>query len=176
MAEEGMELNTVELAADLTAAWLSNPNTRATTDDVPAFLKSMHEAIQGLTAGASASTQAQEDQVPEYTPAVTARKSLADPDFIVSLIDGKKYKSLKRHLGTHGLTPDEYRARYGLKSDYPMVAPNYAQARREMAKKIGLGRKPGQKVAASTKPKATKKSPAEARKAAQVHLGSNEKA
>jgi predicted transcriptional regulator len=64
------------------------------------------------------------------------------------MIDGKPYKSLKRHLGTHGLTPAEYRERYGLKPDYPMVAENYAELRRGLAKKIGLGRKPGQKAGA----------------------------
>jgi predicted transcriptional regulator len=65
------------------------------------------------------------------------------------MIDGKPYKTLKRHLGMHGLTPAQYRERYGLKSDYPMVAENYAEMRRGLAKKIGLGRKPGTKVAAS---------------------------
>ena len=62
------------------------------------------------------------------------------------MIDGKPYKTLRRHLSTYGLTPEEYRARYGLKSDYPMVSPNYSEARRAMAKRIGLGRKPGQTV------------------------------
>jgi hypothetical protein len=70
------------------------------------------------------------------------RKSLASPDRIISMIDGKPYRTLRRHLSTHGLTPDEYRARYKLKPDYPMVAPAYSEARRAMAKKIGLGRKP----------------------------------
>lgn len=78
-----------------------------------------------------------------YTPAVTARKSLANPDVIISMIDGKPYKTLRRHLATHGMTPHQYRERYGLKADYPMVAPTYSDTRRAMAKKIGLGRKPG---------------------------------
>ena len=78
----------------------------------------------------------------EYTPAVSVRKSLASKDHIISMIDGKPYRTLRRHLSTHGLTPDEYRARYKLKPDYPMVAPAYSEARRAMAKKIGLGRKP----------------------------------
>jgi predicted transcriptional regulator len=83
------------------------------------------------------------DVTNEYTPAVSVRKSLASKDHIISMIDGKPYKTLRRHLAGHGLTPQEYRERYGLKSDYPMVAESYSEARRAMAKKIGLGRKPG---------------------------------
>ncbi|MGK4495599.1 MucR family transcriptional regulator, partial [Klebsiella pneumoniae] len=71
------------------------------------------------------------------------RKSLASKDHIISMIDGKPYKTLRRHLATHGMTPAEYRERYGLKPDYPMVAETYSESRRAMAKKIGLGRKPG---------------------------------
>ncbi len=85
----------------------------------------------------------------EYTPAVTARKSLASKDHIVSMIDGKQYKTLRRHLGTHGLTAEQYRERYNLKPDYPMVAENYSAARRAMAHKIGLGQKGRQARAAS---------------------------
>jgi len=77
-----------------------------------------------------------------YEPAVTSRKSLASDDHIISMIDGKPYKTLRRHLAGHGLTPETYRERYGLKADYPMVAKNYSESRRAMAKKIGLGRKP----------------------------------
>jgi predicted transcriptional regulator len=131
--------NSVELATELTIAWLSNPNTRTNADDVPAFLKSMHDAVVGLSAPAAPQTEAEPAQ--EYTPAVTARKSLANPDFIISMIDGKPYKTLRRHLSTNGMTPEEYRERYGLKPDYPMVAANYSESRRAMAHKIGLGRK-----------------------------------
>jgi len=131
--------NTVELATELTIAWLSNPNTRAASEDVPAFLQQMHQAVSNLSgAGAPESTEEPET---EYTPAVSVRKSLASKDHIISLIDGKPYKTLRRHLAGQGLTPDEYRQRYGLKPDYPMVAENYSEARRDMAKKIGLGRK-----------------------------------
>lgn len=77
----------------------------------------------------------------EYEPAVSVRKSLASPDHIISMIDGKPYKTLRRHLTTHGMTPAEYRERYGLKPDYPIVAPNYSAARKAMAHKIGLGTK-----------------------------------
>ena len=135
--------DTVTLAADLTAAWLANPNTRASAGDVPNFLRSTFEALGGLSVGGE---PVQEERAPqEYSPAVSVRKSLANPDHIISLIDGKPYKTLRRHLATTGLTPHEYLARYGLKKDYPMTAPNYSEARRSMAKQIGLGRK-------STKP------------------------
>ena len=151
------EISAVELAAELTAAWLANPNTRTSADDVPAFLVSMHAAVVQLT-GAEAPAQADEP-AQTYEPAVTARKSLASPDHIISMIDGKPYKTLRRHLATNGLTPQEYRARYNLKTDYPMVAPTYSEARRTMAKSIGLGRKPGQTEAktADEAPKATRK-------------------
>jgi len=139
------ENNTVELATELTIAWLANPNTRTNADDVPAFLKSMHEAVARLNAPAAPETEAEPAQ--DYAPAVTARKSLANPDYIISMIDGKPYKTLRRHLSTNGLTPDEYRQRYGLKADYPMVAATYSESRRAMAHKIGLGRKAGAAVA-----------------------------
>jgi predicted transcriptional regulator len=139
------EINTVELATDLTIAWLSNPNTRTSSDDVPAFLQSMHNAVAALGGGAPEPSSVAEPT--EYTPAVSSRKSLASKDHIISMIDGKPYKTLRRHLATNGLTPDEYRARYGLKKEYPMVAESYSESRREMAKKIGLGRKPGQSKA-----------------------------
>lgn len=149
------EISAVELAAELTAAWLANPNTRTTADDVPAFLISMHAAVAQLS-GSAALVQP-EDSAQSYEPAVTARKSLGSPDHIISMIDGKPYKTLRRHLSTNGLTPEEYRARYNLKADYPMVAPAYSEARRTMAKSIGLGRKPGQTV---TKPAAEAPKPA----------------
>ncbi len=84
----------------------------------------------------------------DFTPAVSARKSLASPDYIVSMIDGKPYKTLRRHLSTHGLTPEDYRARYNLPATYPMVAPSYSEARRDTAKRLGLGRKPAVAAAA----------------------------
>lgn len=137
--------NTVELATELTIAWLSNPNTRASSEDVPAFLRTMHDAVANLSQEPEQNTA--EEPAGEYVPAVSVRKSLASKDHIISLIDGKPYKTLRRHLAGQGLTPDEYRQRYGLKPDYPMVAENYSAARRDMAKKIGLGRKPGGKAA-----------------------------
>ena len=143
MSEELSELSPLECATEITVAWLSNPNTRASAEDVTVFLQTMHSAV--LRLNSSRETEQHAEPAPEYTPAVTVRKSLSSPDNLISLIDGKPYKTLKRHLSGHGLTPAEYRERYGLKSDYPMVAPAYAAKRRELAKKIGLGRKPGQK-------------------------------
>jgi len=143
MSDDTYTPNAVELATELTIAWLSNPNTRTNADDVPAFLASMHASVQGLVGGSTEAT-GPADEAKEYVGAVTARKSLASPDHIISMIDGKPYKTLRRHLATNGLTPKEYIERYNLKADYPMVAPTYSAARQEMAKKIGLGRKPGQ--------------------------------
>ena len=148
MSDNPTDTNAVELAAELTIAWLGNPNTRTTADDVPAFLGRMHETVSKLL-GTTEPAPASEPQS-EYTPAVTVRKSLASKDHIISLIDGKPYKTLRRHLATNGLSPAEYRARYGLKADYPMVAANYSESRRAMAKHIGLGRKPGQKASQSS--------------------------
>ncbi len=143
MTDMNLETGTVELATELTIAWLSNPNTRASAEEVPGFLQTMHQAVASL-AKAGPSNESSE-ATPEYTPAVSVRKSLASKDHIISMIDGKKYKTLRRHLSGHGMTPEQYRERYNLRSDYPMVAENYSQARRDMAKKIGLGRKPGMK-------------------------------
>lgn len=136
-------ISTIELAAELTAAWLGNPNTRVEAEAVPAFLNAVHAAIVQLDRGpAETAPNAPPAGEAQHVPAVTVRKSLASPERIISMIDGKPYRTLRRHLSTNGLTPDEYRARYNLKPDYPMVAPAYSEARRAMAKAIGLGRKP----------------------------------
>lgn len=143
-------LKSVQLAAELTIAWLSNQNVRVAAEDVPAFLREMHVTIEGLSLQpASESADASEtSHGKEFIPAVTVRKSLASKDYIISMIDGKPYKTLRRHLATHGMTPDEYRARYKLKPDYPMVAPSYSEQRRAVAKQLGLGRKGRQAQAA----------------------------
>ena len=143
MADDTTDLNAVELAVELTIAWLGNPNTRSNAEDVPAFMGKMHDTVQQLMGSTSTETAAEPE--PQHQGKVTARKSLASKDHIISMIDGKPYKTLRRHLSTNGLSPDQYRERYGLKSDYPMVASNYSESRRAMAKQIGLGRKPGQK-------------------------------
>ena len=149
MAEDDTDTSSVELAAELTMAWLSNPNTKVEAGDVAGVLRQMHQAVTSLL------EPEQTEAAPaakEFTPAVSVRKSLASKDHIISLIDGKPYRALRRHLSGQGLTPDEYRARYGLKPDYPMVSESYSQIRRDMAKKIGLGRKPGTKMAPKAKP------------------------
>jgi len=153
-------LNPVELATELTIAWLSNPNTRAIADEVPAFLAKMHQAVSDLASPASVEAPAGEDAPSEHTPAVTVRKSLASKDHIISMIDGKPYKTLRRHLSTHGLTPEQYRERYSLKADYPMVAENYSATRRAMAHKIGLGQKGrAARAAAAAAPAPAKRAP-----------------
>ena len=168
------DTNVVELATELTVAWLANPNTRTNADDVPAFLLSMRDAVRGL--GASQDPLPQEMPAQEFTPAVSVRKSLASPDHIISMIDGKPYKTLRRHLAGHGLSPEQYRQRYNLKADYPMVAPTYSASRRAMAHKIGLGRKAGEVVADAGKKvaKTVRKSAVAAKKAAQEHLATAE--
>jgi len=136
-------LNPVELATELTIAWLGNQNNRVSAEDVPAFLRAMHSTVVALASGstplAPSDGGSAGDQV--FTPAVTVRKSLASKDHIISMIDGKPYKTLRRHLSTHGLTDVQYRERYNLRPDYPMVAESYSMTRRAMAQRIGLGRK-----------------------------------
>lgn len=152
MSEEN-SLNPVELATELTIAWLGNQNNRVVAEDVPVFLRTMHATITELAHGSTAAPAGGEEAPAEeqFTPAVSVRKSLASRDHIISMIDGKPYKTLRRHLTTHGLTPEEYRARYKLKPDYPMVAESYSEQRRAMARKIGLGRK-GRSAKGTTKP------------------------
>ena len=125
----------VTLTADIVAAHVSNNSVAIS--DIPLVIRSVHEALAGLG-------NAVEPEV-KQEPAVSIRASVK-PDYIVCLEDGKKLKMLKRYLRTnYDMSPEEYRERWNLPSDYPMVAPNYAEKRRELAKKIGLGRTPGQK-------------------------------
>ena len=126
----------ITLTSDIVAAHVSNNNVAV--DEVSGLITNVYGALAALG-------QAVVPEVVMPEPAVSIRASIK-PDYIVCLEDGKKLKMLKRHLMTHyNLTPDQYRARWGLAADYPMVAPNYAEKRRELAKKIGLGRKPGVK-------------------------------
>lgn len=126
----------ITLTADIVAAHVSNNSVAVS--DLPTLIANVHNALAGLGGGAAAPEAKAE-------PAVSIRASVK-PDYIVCLDDGKKLKMLKRHLMTHyGITPDEYRAKWGLPADYPMVAPNYAEQRRSLAVKIGLGRKPGKR-------------------------------
>lgn len=138
---ETNDLSAVELATELTIAWLGNQNTRISADEVPTFLRAMHAAVSELASGGSDASTAEGDAQQSYEPAVSVRKSLASKDHIISMIDGKPYKTLRRHLSRHGLTPEQYRERYNLKPDYPIVSESYSEARRAMAHKIGLGSK-----------------------------------
>ena len=124
----------IELAGDIVAAYVSNNHLQPT--ELPSLIASVYAAVVGL----SGTTAAQElvEEVEKPTPA-QIRKSITD-DGIVSFLDGKRYKTLKRHLTGHGLDPRSYRERYGLPADYPMVAPSYAAQRAAIAKQIGLGR------------------------------------
>ncbi|MDB5695010.1 MAG: transcriptional regulator [Sphingomonas bacterium] len=169
MADDTTDLNAVELAVELTIAWLGNPNTRSNAEDVPAFMGKMHDTVQQLMGSNSAAASPEPTQ--DYVGKVTARKSLSSKDHIISMIDGKSYKTLRRHLKTNGLTPEQYRERYNLKSDYPMVAENYSESRRAMAKQIGLGRKPGQRKPEAAPAAAEKPASGRGRRKAQPEAG-----
>jgi predicted transcriptional regulator len=132
-ANQAREADIVELSADIVSAYVSN--NAVTAADLPKLIADVHTALSGLqTAGAQAQSQ-------ELKPAVPVKKSVF-PDHIVCLEDGKKFKSLKRHLRTHfDLSPQEYREKWGLSADYPMVAPNYSATRSKLAKANGLGRR-----------------------------------
>jgi predicted transcriptional regulator len=122
----------VERVTDIVAAYLQN--NQVPVADVVTLIASVGAALSRLD-------QPQEEPKPQPTPAVNPKKSVF-PDYIISLEDGKRYKSLKRHLSSrHGMTPQQYREKWGLPRDYPMVAPNYAAARSALAKSLGLGRK-----------------------------------
>jgi predicted transcriptional regulator len=121
----------VELTADIVSAYVSNNSVGAA--DLPQLIRQVHDALTRASGGA------QEEPAAPLTPAVPVKKSVT-PDYIISLEDGRKYKSLKRHLNTRGMSPDEYRAKWGLAKDYPMVAANYSAQRSNLAKTLGLGR------------------------------------
>lgn len=126
----------ITLTSDIVAAHVSNNSV--TVDDVPALISNVYSALSGLGGNGTS-----EEERPD--PAVSVRASVKK-DHIICLDCGKKMKMLKRHLSTeHDMSPEDYRQRWDLPSDYPMVAPDYADTRRDLAKKIGLGRKPGEK-------------------------------
>src|SRR5271166_2675367 len=130
------KLNPVELAAEIVAAFVSN--NPLPKSELPALIHALHSAVERL----AAEPESAPPQVEAKTPAVSIRKSIT-PDFLICLDDGKRFKSLRRHLAGLGMTPAQYREKWNLPSDYPMVAPNYAARRSELAKKIGLGQSRG---------------------------------
>jgi predicted transcriptional regulator len=136
----------LEMTADIVSAFVSNNTVNA--DALPGLITNIHLALSQVSGGAP-------EPAPEpKEPAVPIRKSIS-PDFLICLEDGRKFKSLKRHLRTkYNMSPEEYRAKWGLPKDYPMVAPNYAKARSDLAKQMGLGqggRKPARAAAGRAK-------------------------
>ena len=128
---DAMTLNNIELAADIVSAYVSNNSVPAA--DLPGLINEVYNAL--LRVGSTAAPAPTEP----LKPAVPIKKSVTN-DYIICLDDGKKFKSLKRHLRTqYGLSPEDYREKWGLPADYPMVAPNYAKARSNLAKQMGLG-------------------------------------
>ncbi len=121
----------VDLTASIVSAYVSNNTTTAA--EIPALISQIHAALLRVSTGST------ETAIEPVKPAVSVKKSMT-PDYLVCLEDGKRFKSLKRHLRTqYNMTPDQYREKWGLPADYPMVAPNYAVARSQLAKKMGLG-------------------------------------
>jgi len=131
MSEVASSNSYIELAADIVSAYVSNNSVPA--NDLPSLISDVHSALLRVTSGTAV-------VVPETPkPAVPAKKSITR-EFLVCLEDGRKFKSLKRHLRTqYNMSPDEYREKWGLPPDYPMVAPDYAKARSNLAKQMGLG-------------------------------------
>ena len=121
----------IEMTADLIAAYVSKNHVRAA--ELPELISTVHASLAGM-----GSAPVAEPEPVKLVPPVSIKKSITD-DYLVSLEDGQRYKSLKRHLNVRGLTPEEYRLKWGLPVDYPMVAPSYAAKRSELAKSIGLG-------------------------------------
>ncbi|MES1991041.1 MAG: MucR family transcriptional regulator [Pseudomonadota bacterium] len=121
----------IDLTTEIVSAYVGHNKVAA--EELSALIRQVHEALQSASEGGAKAP------VEKSEPAVAVRKSIT-PDYLICLEDGKKFKSLKRHLRTHyNLGPDEYREKWNLPRDYPMVAPNYAQARSKLAKKMGLG-------------------------------------
>jgi MucR family transcriptional regulator, transcriptional regulator of exopolysaccharide biosynthesis len=131
MSDNAGSSNFIGLTANIVSAYVSNNSVAAA--DIPALINQVHAALLRVTTGHGDSSSE------PLKPAVPVKKSIT-PDYIVCLEDGKKFKSLKRHLRTqYNMTPEQYRDKWGLAADYPMVAPNYAAARSQLAKQMGLG-------------------------------------
>ena len=133
--DEQNKTGLAELTSEIVAAYVANNSLPAA--DLPALIASIHKTIGSLGQAAAPASEAEPPK-----PAVPIKKSVTD-DYLISLFDGRRFKSLKRHLSAeHGMTPAEYRTMFGLANDYPMVAPAYAKQRSSLAKSLGLGRKP----------------------------------
>jgi predicted transcriptional regulator len=142
---ETAELNYVELTADVVAAYVAHNAVQK--NDIGGLIASVHASLVGLSRPAAPA------EAERPTPPVSVKKSIGD-DFIISMEDGRRYKSLKRHLSGRGLTPEQYREKWGLPIDYPMVAPSYARQRSELAKSMGLGRQRRNEAVAAPEPRA----------------------
>jgi predicted transcriptional regulator len=131
MIQDSGSDNYIELTADIVSAYVSNNSVQA--GDIPSLINQVHSALMRVSTGQS------DAPAEPLKPAVPVKKSIT-PEYIVCLEDGKKFKSLKRHLRTqYNMTPEQYRDKWDLPTDYPMVAPNYAAARSQLAKQMGLG-------------------------------------
>ncbi|MHB9450639.1 Ros/MucR family transcriptional regulator [Mesorhizobium sp. RSR565B] len=129
--EDNHAVELAELTADVVSAYVAN--NPLPVANLPDLIASVHASLSGLSSQIAPAAK-------ELVPAANPKKSVF-PDYIISLEDGRKFQSMKRHLGLLGLTPDEYREKWGLSHDYPMVAPNYAAKRSALAKASGLGQK-----------------------------------
>ena len=131
MADHSDEASCIQLTANIVSAYVSN-NT-VSSAEIPALISQVYSALMRVSKGAAVAAPAE-----PLKPAVPIKRSIT-PEYLVCLEDGKKFKSLKRHLRQYRMTPDQYRAKWNLPADYPMVAPNYAAARSQLAKQMGLG-------------------------------------
>jgi predicted transcriptional regulator len=131
MADHTDEARCIQLTANIVSAYVSN--NAVSSAEMPALISQVYSALMRVSKGAADAAPAA-----PLTPAVPVKRSIT-PEYLVCLEDGKKFKSLKRHLRQYRMTPDQYRAKWNLPADYPMVAPNYAAARSQLAKQMGLG-------------------------------------
>jgi len=135
----------LELTTDIVCSYVSNNSIQSS--ELPSLISIVHGKLNELQGGSTST----DEQVVAPKPAVNPKKSITE-DYIICLEDGRRFKSLKRHLSSHyNLTPEEYREKWGLAPDYPMVAPAYRAQRSAMAKSLGLGRKPGEKPITKTR-------------------------
>ena len=141
--------NPIDLAADIVKSFVSNNSVPR--GELAALIEAVHAAVKRLAGPSEAAAAVSEPP----TPAVSVRKSVT-PDYLICLDDGRQFKSLRRHLATLGMTPEQYRAKWSLPSDYPMVAPNYAAQRSALAKSLGLGQLRQRPVATATPPSSGK--------------------